>query len=343
MNVPDHEEVLQALQDSNPTAVADTLVRVAQAAGAIDVVIFLADFDQEVLTPLPVRGTHVHFPISEPVHSGSAGRSFNERRLISETRPEGVRIWVPVLEASDCTGVLALTLDAEPDKVDRSRCEKLGMLVGSAIAVAARYTDLYNLIRRRRAMSLPASMQWDLLPPLHLATPAVTSTGILEPAYEVGGDCFDHAVNGFDLDIAIMDAMGHGLSASMASALAMGTYRHLRREGQSLATIHRRLDTVIHDQYQGEMFMTGQICRLGLHSGELTWINAGHPSPLLLRAGHVIAELACRPSLPWGLESSLEQQTTELLQPGDTVLFFTDGVIEGRSEVGEPFGMDRPR
>ena len=57
----------------------------------------------------------------------------------------------------------------------------------------------------------------------------------LEPAYDVGGDCFDHAVNGPTIDVAIMDAMGHGLTSSIISSLAVGSYRHDRREGQSLA------------------------------------------------------------------------------------------------------------
>ena len=57
-------------------------------------------------------------------------------------------------------------------------------------------TDLYNLDRRRRRMSVAASMQWDLLPPLVLKAENVAVAGLVEPAYDVGGDCFDCAVNG---------------------------------------------------------------------------------------------------------------------------------------------------
>jgi serine phosphatase RsbU (regulator of sigma subunit) len=52
-------------------------------------------------------------------------------------------------------------------------------------------------------------------------------------------------------------------------------------------------------------------------------------------------ELQCRPSLPWGLGGEIEERATELLQPGDAVLFYTDGVAEGRSPEGEQFGTDR--
>lgn len=244
------------------------------------------------------------------------------------------------MEGSDCTGVLALTV-TEVDDQTLWCCEELGMLAGAAIGSAARLTDLFNLVRRRKAMSLPASMQWDLLPPLGLRTPEVTSNGVLEPAYDVGGDCFDHTVNGFALDVVIMDAMGHGLTSSVTAALAMGSYRHDRREGQSLATIHRRLDDVIADQFAGETFVTGQAARLALHSGELTWVNAGHPLPLLVRPGRDVTVLACQPSLPWGLGGPLQQQASDGLRPGDSVLFHTDGVTERRAADGEHFGIDR--
>jgi serine phosphatase RsbU (regulator of sigma subunit) len=341
LKIPDFGEVLWALHNQDPTAVMDSISGLAQAAGAVDVVIYLVDFEQAVLTPIPGRGAHVDLPGVEAVPGSPAGLAFREQRLVSEPRPEGVRVWVPILEASDCTGVLALTVDVELDDETRASCAELGMLAGCAISLASRQTDLYNLVRRRKAMSLPASLQWDLLPPLLVRTPEVTSAAVLEPAYDVGGDCFDHAVNGLNLDVAIMDAMGHGLSSSVTSSLAIGTYRHDRREGQSLATIHRRLDQVISRQMGGDIFVTGQVARLATQTGRFTWTNAGHPPPLLVRDGAVLRPLACRPSLPWGLGGELEEEATETLEAGDAVLFYTDGVIDGRAPDGRPFGLER--
>ncbi len=341
MDVPDYGEAFRALHDLAPTAVVDSLAGVAQTAGAVDVVVYLADFEQSYLTPIPARGAHVDLPVSVPVDGTIAGKAFIDQRLVSEPLPEGERVWVPILEGSDCTGVLAFTIGVPLDDHLHARCEALGMLAGCAVSLAARYTDLYNLIRRRKAMSLPASMQWDMLPPLRLKTPEITSTGVLEPAYDVGGDAFDHSVNGYDFDLLISDAMGHGLTSSVTSALTLGTYRHDRREGQSLVTIHQRLDEVIQRQFDGESFVTGQLARLALRSGRLTWINAGHPPPLLVRDGKVVRALCCGPSRPWGLGGVLEEQATEMLEPGDAVLFHTDGVTEGRSPDGEPFGIPR--
>ena len=97
-------------------------------------------------------------------------------------------------------------------------------------------------------------------------------------------------------------------------------------------------------QYDGGAFVTGQIARLALDSGVLEWTNAGHPRPLLLRGHRVVRELRCEPSLPFGFGGQCEEVASEALEPGDSVLFFTDGVVEGRSEAGSAFGeaLGRP-
>src|SRR5665811_2284499 len=84
-------------------------------------------------------------------------------------------------------------------------------------------------IRDRQPMSLSAEMQWQLLPPLMMSTPQVAIAGALEPAYDVAGDSFDYALNDDVLHLAMIDAMGHGLSAAVMATLAMGAYRHARR------------------------------------------------------------------------------------------------------------------
>ena len=88
----------------------------------------------------------------------------------------GTRVCVPVIEGSDCTGVLALTLEGSLDDTSARRCEELGMLVVRRFQ-SPPATPIFNLVRRRRAMTLPASIQWDLLPPLRLMTPEATSSG----------------------------------------------------------------------------------------------------------------------------------------------------------------------
>lgn len=332
---------LRALHQLAPSDVTDSLAQQAHRIGAHDLITYLIDFEQSTLVPVPDRGVHLESPTGVTTEGTLEGRAFLERRLVTEVAGESTRVCVPILEGSDCTGVLAFTFAGALDAAARRDSQELGMLAGAAIAIAARYTDLFNLVRRRRRMTLSASIQWDLLPPLQLRTREATSSGVLEPAYDVGGDCFDHAVNGFVVDVAIMDAMGHGLGSSMVSSLAVGTYRHARREGQPLQVMHRRLDGTLVDSFGGERFVTGQLARLDLRSGRLTWTNAGHPLPLHVRHAKVIGALPCPPSLPWGLGGQPATESETTLEPGDAVVFYTDGVVEGRSATGEPFGITR--
>src|SRR5688500_14416886 len=135
--------------------------------------------------------------------------------------------------------------------------------------------------------------------------------------------------------------MGLGVTSASIAALALGSYRHGRREGRTLTSMSESLDELLRRQFEGEAFATGQLAQLEVESGALTWINAGHPRPLLIRNGEVIAQLEGEPSLPWGLGDDTGEPARDALEPGDGVLFFTDCVVEARTPEGEEFGVDR--
>src|SRR4051812_2063373 len=336
-------DALRWAQSADPASIPDVVLRVAADLGATDVTVYLVDFAQTTLEPLPDRSTHADVPHSEVVATTMAGRAFTDQVPVVADRDGTVRVWVPVVEGSDRTGVLAVTVPAASDEVVR-RCEELALFVGYLIATQARSTDLYNLHRRRKSLSLGASMQWDLLPPLVLKTDRVAVAALLEPAYEVAGDCFDYALNGDVLDLGVFDPIGHGITSALIAALCVGSYRHDRRESQPLEQIYARLDTVLTAQFP-DAFATGQLARIDLDTGGMTWMNAGHPRPMLVRDGKVITELECAPTLPWGfgsMDGGVSRRTgTAALEPGDSALFYTDGVVEAHAPGGEEFGPDR--
>ncbi len=341
-------ELGSALRDAqgvDPSSITDLVLRVAGQLGATDATVYLADFAQVTLEPIPDRRNHANAPAPEEIATTMAGRAFTDQTAITARREDGVRVWVPIVEGSARTGVLALTVtdDAEPTI---ATCEELGLLAGYMVATQAPFTDLFNLYRRRRSLSLAASMQWDLLPPLVLKTGRVSVAGMLEPAYDVGGDCFDYALNDTFLEVGVMDAVGHGVGSALIASLVLGTYRHDRREARSLERTHANLDRALADHFSTGAFATGQLARLDLDTGEMQWTNAGHPLPLLIRGGQVIDEIDCPPTVPWGMghlarNGSAATVATVGLEPGDSLLFYTDGVIEAHRSGGELFGIDR--
>lgn len=339
MNI-DFGTALRRARGCNPSEISRILAAAGAELGARDVVVYLVDFGQTVLEPLPDDSTHAELSKSEPVATSMAGRAFVDQKAVSAERDDGLRVWVPILEGSDRTGVIAVTLgEGGGDRLQG--CEELGLLAGYLIAAQARCTDVYNLYRRRRSMSLAASMQWDILPPLVLRAGPVSVAGLVEPAYEVGGDCFDYAANGACFDFSVMDAMGHGVRSAVIASLAVGCYRHGRRESLSLEAMHDELASTLEAHIEKPAFATGILGRLATDSGTFTWTNAGHPLPLLVRDGRVVQEMDCPPSPPWGLLPGPATVATTELQPGDSVLVYTDGVTGVRDGEGGELGVDR--
>jgi Stage II sporulation protein E (SpoIIE) len=300
-----------------------------------DPVVYLADFARQVLLPLAPGVPR------EPVTGTLAGRVFTTGQpAVSGADGGPVRALVPVREQTARIGVLAVTLpDPGPQAVRQA--EMLGVFAGLLVAGLALVSDAPRVRRQGRRMSLPASMQWDLLPPWALHVPGAMAAGILEPAYDIAGDAFDYAAGDGVLQFAIIDGMGHGLGSTQLAGLAVGAYRHARRAGASLAEMHATVDEAMASDYDDLSFATGILGTLATGTGRLEWTCAGHPPPLLLRGRKVTGELQAPAMLPFGLGGGPAVMNARDLEPGDEVLLYTDGVTDAHQARGDLFGLDR--
>nr|MDT0667572.1 PP2C family protein-serine/threonine phosphatase [Micromonospora sp. DSM 115978] len=113
-------------------------------------------------------------------------------------------------------------------------------------------------------------------------------TGVLIPTNEVAGDSFDYAVNGNLLHIAIVDAMGHGMDATLMSVVAIGAFRNARRTGLDLLDTARSVDRHIASQFGPGGFVTGILGELDASTGVWRWLSAGPPPALWVRDGHAV-------------------------------------------------------
>jgi serine phosphatase RsbU (regulator of sigma subunit) len=103
----------------------------------------------------------------------------------------------------------------------------------------------------------------------------------------------------------------------------------------------RALDDVVSASFPDSAFVTGVLAELDVRSGRLRYVNAGHPAPLLLRDGRVVKELAGGRRLPFGLDTAGMTVGEEILQPGDWLALYTDGITEARDKTGAWFGESR--
>ncbi len=321
-----------------PQLIAPLVAEVIAAIGGRDVAVFLPDYDQMHLVPLRGKGLVTGEP--ELIDESLAGRAFLSDAMIEEVLTAGVRCFVPLLDGTDRVGVLAFTTN-RPDDDDRRLARRFAGLVADVLVTKGGYTDRFFQARRRQPMNLSAEMLWSLVPPLMMATPQVAVAGILEPAYSIGGDIFDYALNDDILHVAIIDAMGHGVDAAVLATVAVAAYRHARRGNVDLADLYASMDSAIAGQFDEDRFVTAQMARLDVGSGRLQWVNAGHPHPLLLRDRRVLRTLHSPTTLPAGIGGTVPHVSEETLEPGDRVLFFTDGITEERMTGGEQFGEDR--
>lgn len=322
-----------------PRLVGPLVAQEIAAMGGRDVAIYLQNFEHALLQPLQGPGL---VGVPEPIDDSPAGTAFRTDRRYEVPQADGaVRLFVPMLDGSDRVGVLGLTLPQVDDN-DRRLAQRIAGLTADLVVTKSGYTDTFARTRMTKPMSLSAHLQWQMLPPLVMTTPDIALAGALEPAYDVGGDSFDYSLDEHTLHLAVFDAMGHGVEAATMATLLIAAYRHGRLNGSDLLDIYTEMDAVMATSFPGR-FATALIGRLDTTSGRLTWINAGHPSGLLIRGGRVIQELSGPVSRPVGLGDAEPHSHSVRLRPHDRVLFFTDGVVEERLEGGVQFGEQRLR
>jgi serine phosphatase RsbU (regulator of sigma subunit) len=330
-----HESHLLAPDDLAATVAGHT-----RALGARETVLYLADYEQATL--LPLSGTAVPERQELLIEGTMAGRAFRRGQVVrSAAAGSSCRLWMPLLDGVERLGVVELALPHAPtgDQLDELRA--FTSLVAELIVVNDAYSDVFSRLRRRKTLSLAAEMQWELLPPMSFGTDRVVVSGGLEPAYDVGGDSFDYAINGRVMDLLVSDSVGHGLPAAVLASVVISAYRHARRNRLDLPDIAVEVNAAITGQFGLSQFATAVLARLDIDTGRLRWINAGHPEPLIVRSSSLVRPPHCPPSRPLGLQESKPVCCETRLEPGDRLVLYTDGITEARSPAGEFFGEQR--
>jgi Stage II sporulation protein E (SpoIIE) len=341
-----HAEFLRRNHLCQPSELADVVVEELEAAlGAGEVVLFLVNLEETALVPVPSKRSPDR---TEQLLEGTmAGRAFITMTILNAPAEPAARrrIWVPVIDGTDRIGVLEVVVEDPDDDTVVSLLpilERYAHAVAQAVLSKGQYGDVFEQVRRSQEMSLGSELLRSMLPPSTFATDGLVISAMLEPTYANGGDAFDYAVNDGRAHLAVLDGMGHGLEAAGASILAVAAYRHSRRRGLDLPDTCAAMDAAVSDQFHGSRFVTAVLAELDLSTGRLSWVSAGHPPPVLARHGRVLKTLEVEPTTPLGLLFATGPLTvgTENLEPGDSVLFYTDGVTEARQPDGELFGPE---
>ena len=334
--------LLEELNNAPAGAMLDVAYEVlSEPLGLRHLWLYIADYGEQMLEPVPCAFNPPP-PDSIRIRGSLPGRAFLTRAPVeAEGDGQGGPIlWIPVFQRSDSIGVLGLGVKSHEAEAPQY-VFALGALMGAAVVGARRHADVFEISRGAGQLRLAAMMQWDLLPLPSYADSRVHIAGGLEPAYDIAGDSFDFAANDHRLDLSVFDAMGHGLGATILTTLAVGAYRLGRRRQRSLPEIARDIDRAVMFQGKGDAFVTGHLCSLDVREGRLEWINVGHPLPVLIRNHSSNEAGPVEPMLPFGLKGETPQPSQLQMEPGDILLFYSDGVVDALSPAGDAFGMER--
>jgi serine phosphatase RsbU (regulator of sigma subunit)/pSer/pThr/pTyr-binding forkhead associated (FHA) protein len=189
-------------------------------------------------------------------------------------------------------------------------------------------------------MKMAAEIQKGLLPGTPPEVPGYDLAGSNRPSRSVGGDYYDFTLDQSRLLFALGDVAGKGTGAALLMAVLRAAVRGHWTEGTCADAMVRINRTVCQNVTEGK-YVTFFLGRLDPGTGRLSYVNAGHNPPLLIRAGGQVETLNEGGTVLGLFESVPYVEGSAELRPRDTLLVFSDGVTETWNPEGEEFGEAR--
>src|ERR671933_1835517 len=328
-------DVVRALDEVPPALLPEQVVAEATRLAGGPVGLYVLDIDGTHLLRLAGRDD---FParLSAPLALGPelAEDGLPDLRAHLARELPGV-VMAPMWLRGRAVGVLLALRGSE------AGLHEVAQLGAAALELAGGYTDVMQAARRRKDMDPAAEIQQSLLPPRIARIGSSEVAGSVLPSYDVGGDWFDYVDNRDGAWLAIADAAGKGVRAAAFGSVALAALRAARRNEQSLDAAAQTMHETVCALGGPEFYVTAIVGRFNHLYSVFSWINCGHPPPLLLRADDTVEELATPPDLPLGLFQRRRafHRHQRRLADGDRVVLYSDGVPRRRTPDGL-FGTD---
>jgi sigma-B regulation protein RsbU (phosphoserine phosphatase) len=207
--------------------------------------------------------------------------------------------------------------------------------------------------RMQADLEIAREVQSQLFPKTPPTIPCLEIRAICHPARLVSGDYYDfQTLNGLQVAIAVGDVAGKGISAALLMATLQAALRSQLREARERAglqgspaafcsaSIVSKINQQLYEDTSPEKYATFFLAIYDDSTGALTYTNAGHLPPVLVRKRRA-ERLEVNGLVVGAFPFARYQESRILLEPGDTLVCFTDGLTEPENEFGEQFGEER--
>jgi len=273
-----------------------------------------------------------------------------ERNALNDLSTE---LLVPLPGRTRLAGVIALgpKSSEEPySKTDRQLLQTIASQTGLALENAELLQNLTTEVTQRerisRELEIAREVQERLFPQTYPQLPGVDLAGFCRPAQVVGGDYYDFfllpstSANEAPLALALGDISGKGISASLVMASLRASLRSIAglRQGD-LGTLISRVNDIVYESSTSSRYATFFYAEYDPVNHLLTYVNAGHNPPYILRGSQTIP-LEATGTVVGLLPNAEYAQATIQLHPGDVLIAFTDGISEAMNHNDDEWGED---
>lgn len=269
---------------------------------------------------------------------------------LTAMRAAGVKLLIPLVSQGELIGLIQLgprLSDQEYTSDDRRMLNNLAVQAAPAVRVAqlVRQQQQEALERERVEQELRVArlIQETLLPKTLPELPGYTIAAFWQPARAVGGDFYDfiHYPDG-RLALIIGDVTDKGVPAAMVMASTRTILRAAAERLRDPGAVLARANDMLCPDMPPKMFVTCLFAVLEPETGHLRYANAGHDLPYRRTAGG--ADEMRATGMPLGLLPAMRYEEKEInLLPNETVVFYSDGIVEAHSPSYEMFGFNRLR
>lgn len=225
----------------------------------------------------------------------------------------------------------------------RQALETLATEATVAIENARLYRDSMEKARLEQELDFAAKMQQALAPPRQRTYDAYETAGSTLPCRAIGGDFLDYFVmSGGGLGLVLGDVVGKGPPAAILAASVHGMFEAQAEASGSPSTIIQRVNSALIKRNLDGRFVTCFFAIL-YPDGKLTFCNAGHNFPILLKESGELQELETG-GIPLGIfaETDFEEETIQL-GATDKLVIYSDGITEARNDAADEYGEERLR